>query len=410
MKKLLLVFLGIIFWGSNYLAAAGIKDKLGIGVYVNSQRLYGDSYTGTFQYGVNPISIRFNFKPTLFFDMELGYSKASVNNGFATLSTDMLNVGFKFGYRFFNYKRLNPLFYVGLGTISYEPAGSRVYDGYGAVGAGAEFFINRYLGLNLNGDYRLTSGDDFDGADLGSSKDAFLNIAFGLNYYLGGRRTQFDEMEDNLPEGYSAVEQTPSLDAPSENVKVSNEDYAMLTFKKNQLINSIAQKEKDIKLLRAKVNTLNAQSTELTEKLQLAGLTGAENSPESEPESTYLIYYQNALVLFQAEYYENALAIFKSLLNDDPSNTLTANCWYWIGECHFNLQDFQSAVAAFKRATALQNNTQKAEMAELMMGLSHLKLGDETAARINFEKLLNTNMNNSFTELAKEYLSELSLN
>ena len=42
MKKLLLVFLGIIFWGSNYLAAAGIKDKLGIGVYVNSQRLYGD--------------------------------------------------------------------------------------------------------------------------------------------------------------------------------------------------------------------------------------------------------------------------------------------------------------------------------------------------------------------------------
>jgi len=175
-----LLLVGILF--------AGIKDKLGIGVNVNSQRLYGDNLRGDFVFGGSPLILRYNFKPKLFLDADLGFSKLSTPFAGTTLETEMINIGLKLGYRFFHENRFNPIIYVGGGAFNFKQGNSqRFWDGYAAAGAGAEFFITNFLGLNVSGDYRYTTGDDFDGSRLGKGKDAFVNVAGGVVFYFGGR-------------------------------------------------------------------------------------------------------------------------------------------------------------------------------------------------------------------------------
>jgi len=409
MKKPTFVFVALLLFGFGNLFAQGLKEKLGIGLQVNAQKVYGDSYTGTFEYGINPIYLRLNLKPALFIDLEAGLAKAKAVNPAGTIETDFFNAGLKFGYRMFNQSKINPLLYAGVGAYSYEAGTTgRVYDGYGALGGGVEFFLNHFLGLNLTADYRMTTSDAFDGADLASAKDAFLNIGFGVNYYMGRRGTHYAQNTDYyLMDDYSAVEQANYGNEVDASNPTNSQDYVNYTLKKEQLMSSIEKSEREIRLLKTKVNVLKEHSEELEEKAKIAGLMGDESNT-GQSQNKYLIHYQNALILYQAHYYQNAIITLKALIEEQPYHPLTANAWYWIGESQFNMQNYPEAAAAFKRASLMSKSSLKSEISELMIGLCHMKNGDETAARLNFEKLIQVSSNASCTELAREYLEDLT--
>ncbi len=410
MRKPTFIIVALILFSFGNLFAQGLKDRLGIGLQANSQKLYGDSYTGTFEYGVNPLFLRLNVKPSFFIDAEAGYSKTRVASGGALLETDILNGGLKLGYRMFSQARVTPLLFVGLGAFSYEgSSGNRIYDGYGALGGGLEFLVNRFLGINMTADYRMTTNDNLDGANLAGAKDSFLNVSFGFNYYMGsGRLNYTKDIAYDMLGDYSAVEQVGELEdeiIPAS--EMSPADYANYALKKEQLMHAIVKSESEIKLLKAKVNVLKEHSDELEDRIKMAGLMGNESNVDQK-KNKYLIHYRNAIVLFQAQYYDNAIITLQTLIEEKPFHPLTASAWYWIGESRFNLEKYQEAAAAFRRASLMSKSSLKSEISQLMVGLCLMKSGDDTAARINFEKLLQVSSNASCSELVREYLDDLT--
>ncbi len=407
MKRLQLVLLTLTFIGFTSHVFAGVRDKLGIGFNVTSQKLYGNHNVGTFEFGGNPVNLRFAISPVLFLETDLGFVKSGVNLSAGTLLTDMFNVGFKFGYRFLNGASFNPLLYVGSGGLSYEAkSGRRVYDGYGAVGGGAEVFVTNNFGLNLTADYRFTSGDDFDGAAGGRGKDAFLNLGFGLNYYFKGNpgKSQ-DYWAFTMPDELNAVENAETQEPVSQDDPAEIERQAMLAYQRDQLLYSIEQRDQDIRLLQAKVTTLDAHADELSRQMELtAPAVGAELERDDS-----LVHYRNALVLFEAGYHENAIESFTALLRDHPSHAMVGNWWYWLGECQYSLANYEASTQSFESASVLLGSGSKGEMTFLMLGLSQWKGGDPSAAKQTFEYLVSARPGSRFAELAKEYLAELEL-
>jgi len=402
--QVILLFLPILCFCD--LSAGEIYSKLGVGFSMNTQKLRGDMHSGRFVYGGSPLVLRYNFKPALFLETDIGFSRLSTRENGALLETDMLNVGGKLGYRFLNTKRFNPLFYVGLGGFNFKLNNSpRYWDIYGAVGAGAEIFITRSLGVNLTGDFRYSSGDDFDGSSLAKGKDGYFNLSFGMNYYLGGksRSGMHGQGESWLPDDQMAVEEVVAEEFNS------GPDLTQLTFQRDELLEAVGKKERLIRLLRVKVESFDSQIARLEDAFYSNDRNGkdysnGQNMPASDP---YFMQFQDALTFYDAGQFESAVDILKSLVTLDSQNSQTGNWWYWLGESYVGTEDYVSASRAFAAALSKNNQKPKQRLIQVMLGVSHWNSGDLKQAKEDFEKVLSNNPNNQTEMLVQDYLAEL---
>lgn len=401
---LILLFLPIIWFCD--LSAGEIWSKLGIGFNVNTQKLRGDIHSGRFVYGGSPLVLRYNFKPAWFLDTDIGVGRLSTRENGVLLETGMLNVGGKLGYRFLNTKRFNPLFYVGLGAFYYELNNSpRNWDIYGAMGAGAEIFVTRSLGVNLTGDLRYSYGDGFDGSSLVKGQDGYFNLSFGMNYYLGGKPKSgmHWQPESWLPDDQMAVEEVVAEEFNSD------PDLTLLTFQRDELLEAVGKKERLIRLLRVKVKSFDSQIARLEDSFYSNGRNGKEysngqNMPTSDP---YFMQFHDALTFYDAGQFESAAEILKSLVKLNSKNAQTGNWWYWLGESYFGTEDYFSASRAFGAALSKNNQKPKQRLIQLMLGVSHWNSGDLKQAKDDFEKLLSNNPNIQIEMLVQDYLAEL---
>ena len=406
MKRIHLILLFLpILWFCD-LSAGEIWSKLGIGFNVNTQKLRGDMRSGRFVFGGSPLVLRYNFKPAWFLDTDIGVGRLSTRENGVLLETGMLNVGGKLGYRFLNTKRFNPLFYVGLGTFYYELNNSpRYWDIYGAMGAGAEIFVTRSLGVNLTGDLRYSYGDGFDGSSLVKGQDGYFNLSFGMNYYLGGKPKSgmHWQPESWLPDDQMAVEEVVAEEFNS------GPDLTLLTFQRDELLEAVGKKERLIRLLRVKVKSFDSQIARLEDSFYSNGRNGKEysngqNMPTSDP---YFMQFHDALTFYDAGQFESATEILKSLVKLDSQNAQTGNWWYWLGESYFGTEDYFSASRAFGAALSKNNQKPKQRLIQLMLGVSHWNSGDLKQAKDDFEKLLSNNPNIQIEMLVQDYLAEL---
>lgn len=165
--------------------SGGIKDKLGLGLNINAQKLYGDTRSGDLGIGGGNLLLRYRLKPALFVESELGFLRLSTKVNGTTLNTNMLNFGAKAGYTFAGSQIYQPFIYFGLGALNFSGNGNgRYWDGYAALGAGTEFFVSDFLAVNVTADFRYTSGDGFDGGIAGAGKDGYLNLGLGFIYHF----------------------------------------------------------------------------------------------------------------------------------------------------------------------------------------------------------------------------------
>ena len=401
---LILIFLPILWFCD--LSAGEIWSKLGIGFNVNTQKLRGDIHSGRFVYGGSPLVLRYNFKPAWFLETDIGVGRLSTRENGVLLETGMLNVGGKLGYRFLNAKRFNPLFYVGLGGFYYELNNSpRYWDIYGAMGAGAEIFVTRSLGVNLTGDLRYSYGNGFDGSSLVKGQDGYFNLSFGINYYLGGEpKSGIDwQPESWLPDDQMAVEEVVAEEFNS------GPDLTLLTFQRDELLEAVEKKERLIRLLRVKVESFDSQIARLEDSFYSNGRNAKEysngqNMPTSDP---YFMQFHDALTFYDAGQFESAAEILKSLVKLDSQNAQTGNWWYWLGESYFGTEDYFSASRAFGAALSKNNQKPKQRLIQLMLGVSRWNSGDLKQAKEDFEKLLSNNPNIQIEMLVQDYLAEL---
>jgi len=210
MKRLsMFIFLVAVMTVSHLFG--GIKDKLGLGLNLNVQKLYGDTRSGSLGLGGGNLLLRYRLKPAIFLESELGFLRLSTQTNGASLDTDMLNLGAKAGYTFLTSQKYQPYVYLGIGALNYGKikflfevsplATFRFWDGYVALGAGTEFFASTSLAVNVTADFRYTSGDGFDG----SRKDGYLNLGLGFIYHFDRHSNQDEDFPEFDPFYVEAV-------------------------------------------------------------------------------------------------------------------------------------------------------------------------------------------------------------
>jgi tol-pal system protein YbgF len=116
--------------------------------------------------------------------------------------------------------------------------------------------------------------------------------------------------------------------------------------------------------------------------------------------------YQTALRTFNNRQYEQAIKLFNDMLNQYPTGQYADNAYYWKGECYYAQTDFASAIASFKKVSDFQNSP-KADDAQLKIGLSFLKMGQQGPAVEELKKLVDRYPGSEYVPRAKKYLEEI---
>lgn len=116
--------------------------------------------------------------------------------------------------------------------------------------------------------------------------------------------------------------------------------------------------------------------------------------------------YQTALRTFNNRQYDQAIKLFDDMLNQYPSGQYADNACYWKGECFYALGDFASAIVSFRKVSEFKNSP-KADDAQLKIGLSFLKMGQQGPAVEELKKLVDRYPGSEYVTRAKKYLDEI---
>jgi len=119
---------------------------------------------------------------------------------------------------------------------------------------------------------------------------------------------------------------------------------------------------------------------------------------------TYKQHYIDALSSYQNGDFMGAIDDFNTLIQNDSQNDLADNAQYWIGECYYALDEYSSAIAAFRKVINY-SDTNKADAAQFKIGYSYLNSGDKVRAYDELERLLDMFPESSYQDKVKQILA-----
>ena len=340
----------------------------------------------------------------------------------------------KAGYNILKIKRLSSYIFAGLQAYRWESTSKLpsvsfgpYYDGGAFVGGGVEYPINSQWALNVSGDYRYIFTDN------SNPKSKFWVAKSGVTYSFKSERKKKEEIEYPLGKGDLALDDlfkedttgngnekdalaklfepekggSASLQPSTENkTTYSNSEIAQLMDKIQNLKDEMEQRMSQIEALQAKVESNEKAIAEISRNVagEYAGYSRGSFGVLSARE--FKQRYEAALQKFYNRQYKEAIREFTQLMNSDPDNRLASNCQYWIGESYNALHQYRKAIAAFN-AVLRYKASYKFDDALLMSGLCHLKIGDKSTAREEFQQLVSRFPDSEYAPKAMRYLGRL---
>jgi tol-pal system protein YbgF len=115
--------------------------------------------------------------------------------------------------------------------------------------------------------------------------------------------------------------------------------------------------------------------------------------------------YEAALEQFRSKNYRAAIEQFDALLKSG-SEQLADNCHYWIGESYYGLKEYNDAIKHFEMVFNYKQSGKK-PYAQLMIGNAYASLGNATAAREAYNKVINDYPASSLVAKAQAKLAKL---
>ena len=109
----------------------------------------------------------------------------------------------------------------------------------------------------------------------------------------------------------------------------------------------------------------------------------------------------------QRPQYRRALGLFRDVIKDYPNGEFTANAFYWIGQLHFALKEYEDARAMFTQVDALYDDHPKVPDALYKLGEVYHVLGDTARAREYLNRVIADYPTSTAAGLARKYLAEL---
>ena len=119
----------------------------------------------------------------------------------------------------------------------------------------------------------------------------------------------------------------------------------------------------------------------------------------------YEAKYIKSLAHYQNGEWNASLDGFKYLLQADSNHDKADNCQYWIGEVYFALKDYPRSIKEFEKVFTFPG-TNKADDAQLKLGLCYVNIGKIDKAKQEFENLLEFYPNSEYYKRSQEYLQK----
>lgn len=98
--------------------------------------------------------------------------------------------------------------------------------------------------------------------------------------------------------------------------------------------------------------------------------------------------YDKALQLFNVGQFDESLRMFKGLDNRRTPNNLRDNVVFWVGQCYYNLEDFDRAIEKFDIVVDEYGNGNKAIDSMYGLGISYNAIGEKSKALGYLEQAL----------------------
>ncbi len=117
----------------------------------------------------------------------------------------------------------------------------------------------------------------------------------------------------------------------------------------------------------------------------------------------YRMAYNDALNNYFNNDFLEAIQEFRILITREPDGAYADNAQYWIGECYYSLEDFESAITEFKKVFTFDENN-KSDHALFKIAISYQQLGRYLKARENMERFLSEYPDSELTSQAKDFL------
>ncbi|NQT63706.1 MAG: tetratricopeptide repeat protein [Candidatus Marinimicrobia bacterium] len=117
----------------------------------------------------------------------------------------------------------------------------------------------------------------------------------------------------------------------------------------------------------------------------------------------YRMAYNDALNNYFNNDFLEAIQEFRILIQREPTGAYADNAQYWIGECYYSLEDFESAVTEFERVFNFEENN-KSDHALFKIAISYQQLGRYLKAREHMERFLNEYPDSELANQARDFL------
>ena len=130
-------------------------------------------------------------------------------------------------------------------------------------------------------------------------------------------------------------------------------------------------------------------------------LTAPEREAAKEKET-----YEAGLNQFKQGNYGASIAAFQSFMTGFSASPLVPSAQYWIGNAHYALRDFKSAIATQQKLLQTWPDNAKAPDALLNIASSQLESGDVKAARESLQSLVKRYPTSPAAEQARQRLAK----
>ncbi len=407
-------FVLILFISGGVLAQNDVR-KLGLGLNVGGQKLYGDLTNTNIGVGVEGL-VSYRILPFADVAVALGFSQLRYNvlPGVSN-TTDVLNADIRGSFDILSRGFIRPYVTVGGGLINFKVENSgvgRFTNLAGFAGGGIKFRMNPSLDWYVGGDYHLTNTDRLDNplTDQGKSNDGFFNVRAGVTYYLGAHESgepnvlaeqgaPFEQIDDNPDQFTPSGNPMPKRNGETKDM----EEYVRLKSRIDELTQNVDKQENDIASLQ---RSLEERKRRLASLENRAVTHPPANVPKSSSMSGFDEIYKEALTNFYTRHYDEAISLFDLLLKQYPNHALASNCQYWKARCFFSLGQYRQSIGELQKVLSYRRSPKKDD-ALFYLGRAYLKLGEGGQARDAFSNLIRTYPNSEYLEQAKSYLGKL---
>jgi tol-pal system protein YbgF len=174
------------------------------------------------------------------------------------------------------------------------------------------------------------------------------------------------------------------------------------SLKKDGITKQLTHLEKDLQKIKSQAKIITGKTQETLE------IESQKEKIEKKDEKLKNMLphdlYAQALEEFNRLEYSNALTLWHAMTDNFPEHTLVSNAFFWQGEAHYQMQDFDNAIVKYNRVIEQYAQSSKYPAALLKAGLSCFALYKYEEGELRLKELIGKFPNRAEAKRAEIFL------